>query len=67
MTYYLSVTKNISMENIIIGSLNDDPNQLKRAWVKPDIEMISADDIQGGPLVSYSEAFTTFGFHGAGS
>ena len=55
------------MENIIIGSLNDDPNQLKRAWVKPDIEMISADDIQGGPLVSYSEAFTTFGFHGAGS
>ena len=52
------------MEKNTFESQNEDNNQVKRAWVTPDIEIISTDDIQGGPIPSFAESI---GFGGYGS
>lgn len=36
----------------------------KREWVKPEIEVISKDLIEGGVLPSLNEGQTTVGFRG---
>ena len=55
------------MEKHTIESQNEDQKGVKRAWVTPDIEIISADDIQGGPFRVINEASTIFGDHGTQS
>ena len=52
------------MEKHTIESQNEDQKGVKRAWVTPDIEIISADNIQGGLLAFLNEASTFIGDHG---
>ena len=49
------------MEKITIQIQNEVQNQVKRAWVTPDIEVISTDDIQGGGIPVFFESTTFVG------
>ena len=53
------------MENITIENLNNEQNPIKRTWVTPDIEVISTDDIQGGPINFLAESSTPIGALGS--
>ena len=46
----------------------DTPRTEKKTWIKPDLELINSNDIQGKNYSSYPEGFIIFpGLTGSGS